>query len=81
MLGKALLRRIERSRRYTVDPLAIRTLCGYLLLREKVIKPLLAGIVRPRAPKPKHRTALDEHYIALRQELRRTFQTIGLAAT
>ena len=44
-------------------------------------KPLLAGIVRPRGPRPKHRTALDEHYIALRQELRRTFQTIGLAAT
>ena len=81
MVGKALLRRIERSRRYAVDPPAIRILCGYLLLREKVIKPLLAGIVRPRGPRPKHRTALDEHYIALRQELRRTFQTIGLAAT
>ena len=81
MVGKSLLRRIARSRRYTVDPPGIRTLCGYLLLREKVIKPLLAGIVRPRGPRPKHRTALDDHYIALRQELRRTFQTIGLAAT
>ena len=81
MVGKALLRRIERSRRYAVDPPGIRILCGYLLLREKVIKPLLAGIVRPRGRRPKHRTVLDEHYIALRQELRRTFQTIGLAAT
>ena len=81
MVGKALVRRIEGSRRYTVDPPGIRTLCGYLLLREKVIKPLLAGIVRPRGPRSKHRTALDEHYIALRQELRRTFQTIGLAPT
>ena len=81
MLGKMLLRRIERSRRYAVDPPAVRTLCAYLLLREKIIKPLLAGIVRPRGRPPKVHTTLDQHYVALREELRRTFQTIGLAAT
>ena len=81
MVGKKLLHRIERSRRYAVDPPAIATLCGYLLLREKIIKPLLAGIIRPRGPRPKHCNPLDEHYVALRQELRRTFQTIGLTAT
>jgi len=79
LVGKKLLRRIERSRRYAVDPPAIRTLCAYLLLREKIIKPLLAGIVRPRGPRPKH--PLDQHYVALRQELHRTFQTIGLTTT
>ena len=81
MLGKMLLRRIERSRRYAVDPPAVRTLCAYLLLREKIIKPLLAGIVRPRGRPPKVHTTLDQHYVALREELHRTFQTIGLAAT
>jgi len=81
MVGKKLLHRIDRSRRYAVDPPAIRTLCAYLLLREKIIKPLLAGIVRPLGPRPKHPTALDEHYITLRQELHRAFQTIGLTAT
>jgi hypothetical protein len=35
--GKTLLHRIERSRRYAVDPPGVRTLCAYLLLREKVI--------------------------------------------
>jgi hypothetical protein len=80
MVGKKLLRRIERSRRYAVDPPAIRTLSAYLLLREKVIKPLLAGVVRPHGRPPKHCTALDQHYVALREELHRTFQTIGLAA-
>jgi hypothetical protein len=81
MVGKKLLRRIERSRRYAVDPPAIRTLSAYLLLREKVIKPLLAGVVRPHGRPPKHCTALDQHYVVLREELHRTFQTIGLAAT
>jgi hypothetical protein len=80
MVGKALLRRIERSRRYAVDPPGLRTLCAYLLLREKVIKPLLAGVVRPHGRPPKNPTPLDQHYVALREELQRTFHTIGLAA-
>ena len=81
LVGKKLLRRIDRSRRYAVDPPAIRTLCAYLLLREKIIKPLLAGIICPRGRRPRHRTALDEHYIALRRQLRQTLQIIGLTAT
>ena len=81
MVGKMLLRRIERSRRCTGDSPGVQTLCAHLLLREKIIKPLLAGIGRPRGRPPKVRTALDQHYLALREELRRTFQTIGLAAT
>jgi len=80
MAGKTLVRRIERSRRYAVDPPGLRTLCAYLLLREKIIKPLLAGVVRPRGRPPKVVAPLDQHYVALRDELQRTFQTIGLAA-
>jgi len=87
MVGKMLVRRIERSRRYAVDPPGLRTLCAYLLLRDKacpreggVIKPLLAGVVRPRGRPPKVVVPLDQHYVALRDELQRTFQTIGLAA-
>jgi hypothetical protein len=80
MVGKTLVRRIERSRRYAVDPPGLRVLCAYLLLREKVIKPLLAGVVRPRGRPPKVLAPLDQHYVALREELQRTFQTIGLAA-
>jgi hypothetical protein len=81
MLGKMLLRRIERSRRYAVDPPAVKTLCAYLLLREKIIKPLLAGTGRPRGRPPKVHTTLDQHYLALREELSRTFHTIGLAVS
>ena len=81
LAGKTLVRRIERSRRYAVDPPGVRTLCAYLLLREKVIKPLLAGVVRPCRRPPKVSAPLDHHYDALRQELHRTFETIGLAVT
>ncbi len=43
LAGKTMVRRIERSRRYIVDPPGARILCAYLLLRDKVIKPLLAA--------------------------------------
>ena len=80
LTGKKLVRRIEQSRRYAVDPFGVRTLCAYLLLREKVIKPLLAGVTRPYRRSPKIIAPLDQHYLKLRQELHQTFETIGFAA-
>jgi hypothetical protein len=77
--GKKLARRKDKSRRYVSDPSGVRTMCAYLLLREKVIKPLLAGVVRPTGQPPRVLNPLDQHYINLRQELNRTFETIGLA--
>jgi hypothetical protein len=53
LIGKTLVRRIERSGRYAADPPGVRTLCAYVLLREKVIKPLLAGSSVPVAGHPK----------------------------
>jgi hypothetical protein len=76
--GKNLVERQDRSRRYVSQPVGIRTMCAHLLLREKVIKPLLAGVVRPIGRPPKVVHALDQHYINLRCELDRTFKTIGL---
>lgn len=78
--GKKLVRRREKSRRYLSDPSGVRTMCGYLVLREKVIKPLLAGVSRPLGRPPKVVPALDQHYLNLRDELHRTFTTLGLAA-
>ena len=54
-------------------------MCAYLILRDKVIKPLLAGVVRPFGRPPKNQISVDQHYVRLR-EANRTFETIGLAA-
>ena len=78
--GKKLVRRPPRSRRYLSDPSGVRTMCAYLVLREKVIKPLLAGVVARSGRPPKVINPLDQHYVALRKELDRTFDTLGLAA-
>jgi hypothetical protein len=78
--GKALVHPIEHSRRYRADPAGVRAMCAYLMLRDKVIKPLLAGVARPLGRPPKTIAPLDQHYLALREELQRAFTTMGLAA-
>jgi hypothetical protein len=49
--GKNLVHRVKGSRRYKADPSGIRAMCAYLILRDKVIKPLLAS-VWPTAQSP-----------------------------
>ena len=78
--GKMLVHPVEHSRRYRADPSGVRTMCAYLVLRDKVIKPLLVGVVRPLGRPPKNINPLDKHYLTLGEELHRTFETIGLAA-
>lgn len=78
--GKKLVQRQKQSRRYIADPAGVRTMCAYLLLREKLIKPLLAGVKRPCQRPPKNIHPLDQHYINLNHELDKTFKTLGLAA-
>lgn len=78
--GKNLVKRKEKSRRYVSQPSGVRTMCAYLVLREKVLKPLLAGVVRPIGRPPKVISAMDQHYIKLREEMNRAFETLGLAA-
>ena len=77
--GKRLVQRVKGSRRYKADPSGVRAMCAYLILRDKVIKPLLAGVVRPFGRPPKVQAPVDKHYVRLREELNRTFETIGLA--
>jgi hypothetical protein len=77
--GKKLVHRVKGSRRCKADPSGVQAMCAYLILRDKVIKPLLAGVVRPFGRPPKNQTPVDQHYVRLREELNRTFETIGLA--
>jgi len=80
LAGKQLVRHVEHSRRYVADVAGVRTMCAYLLLRDKLIKPLLAGVTHKHRRPPKITSPLDQHYVVLREELHRTFDTLGLAA-
>ncbi|MDN5848605.1 MAG: hypothetical protein L0H63_03060 [Nitrococcus sp.] len=78
--AKNFIHRPERSHRFNAHPTAMRAMCAYLLLRDQVIKPLLAGVGRPRGRPPKTLHPIDQHYIRLREEMHATFETLGLAA-
>jgi hypothetical protein len=78
--GKTLAERIPRSRRYRATPQGVAKLTAYSILREHVIKPLLAGVVRTDQPPPKATHPIDAHYRALRSELLGAFDFLGLAA-
>ena len=79
--GKGLVDRVAGRRRYECRPEQLRVLCAYVVLREQVIKPVLAGMARrelpPAPPKP---SPIDQHYVILRAEFERTCRTLGLAA-
>ena len=79
--GKSLVERIGNTRRYRVRRPGIRTLAALLILREQVIKPVLAGVCRPkRGRPPKDLHPLDAHYQKLQCEMLATLQTLKLAA-
>jgi hypothetical protein len=79
--GKSVVQRISNTRRYRLRRPGIRTLAALLILREKVIKPVLAGVARPkRGRPPKNIHALDRHYQHLQREMLATLQTLKIAA-
>src|SRR6516225_10661096 len=59
--------RIGTSRRYEPAPGGLRAMTALVILREKVIRPLLAATQRPEPQtKLNHPTPIDHHYEQLR---------------
>jgi len=79
--GKDLVRRIKHSQRYEASPEGLRAMTGFIVLREKVLNPLLAGaLARNTGRKPKDRSQIDVHYENIRSEMQNIFEIIGIAA-
>jgi hypothetical protein len=78
--GKNLVRKIDNSRRYEPVPEGLQNMAAVLILRDKVLQPVLAGAGKPkRGPKPKHQSQTDIHYANIQTELYSLFQIIGIA--
>jgi len=79
--AKGFVLRQPRSQRYTVPPDGLRTIAALVVLREQVIKPILAGVRTPyRGRKPRSWTPLDDHYQTLRLDMHQLFADLGLAS-
>jgi hypothetical protein len=79
--GKGMVRKIGNSRRYELERDGLRTMTALVVLREKVIRPLLAASQRPDSQtKPNHPTPVDQHYEYLQAGMRNLLTALGVAA-
>jgi hypothetical protein len=76
-----MVQKIGASRRYKPLQEGLRVLPALVVLRDQVIRPLLAASTRPKAdskllnPRP-----IDQHYDNLRTGLHHLFTELGLAS-
>ena len=79
--AKGMVRKIGKSRRYEPVPEGLQALTALLVLREQIIRPLLAASGQPQPPsKPVNPTPIDNHYENLRAGMQALFNELGLAA-
>ena len=78
--AKGMVRKIGKTRRYEPVPEGLRSLTALLVMREKIIRPLLAASGQPEPPCEPNPTPIDHHYEALRAGMRDLFTDLGIAA-
>ena len=79
--GKEFVRKIGKSRRYEPTPSGLRAMAGLLVLRDKVIQPLLAAACQTkRSARPVNPTPLDQHYEAVRTSMKGLFAQLGICS-
>jgi hypothetical protein len=79
--AKQLITKMGRSRRYELCPASLRAIAALQILREQVIRPVLAGVHNAcRQAQPILSPALDRHYERLRLDMQPVFEELGLAA-
>jgi hypothetical protein len=75
------VRKIGKSRRYESILEGLRAVTALLVLREKIISPLLAASNHPQPSlQPTNPTPLDYHYEHLRSGMHRLLTELGVAA-
>jgi hypothetical protein len=78
--GKQWVVPIGKSRRYQLTSDGIRTISALLTLREKVLRPLLAGSRYDRSPSlPSRSSPLDDLYLTLQNDMQSIFKVLGVA--
>lgn len=78
--AKHWVRIVGRSRRYEVVPAGLQAMTAILVLRDKVIKPLLAATAKPIQTDPPERlTPLDTLYRTLQGNMCQLLQLLGIA--
>lgn len=78
--AKQLVQKLGNSRKYTLTASGLSALPALAILREKVIKPVLAGVAKPKpGPKPKNQQPLDLLYHSIQLLFHQLFLLLGFA--
>jgi hypothetical protein len=78
--GKQWVEKIGNSRRYQPLPTGLKIMAALLTLREKVVKPVLAGAGNPKAAhKSQNQTELDIQYRKVQIEMHQLLHLLGIA--
>jgi len=79
--GKGFVLKVPRSHRYSCSPSGLQAMAALLVITDKVVRPLLAGVGKRRPPCPtRPENPVDLHHWKLQQEMRNLFDTLGIAA-
>jgi len=79
--GKRIVERIDSSHRYRSLTDGVRAITALVVLRDKILKPLLASSCqRKRGPKPRNPSLLDTHYERLQADMQHLLKDLGVAA-
>lgn len=79
--GKKLVHRINHCRRYEVTQEGLRTITAFIVLRDKVLIPLLSNVEKRKTGiKPLNSCKLDICYNNIQTEMKRIFEELGIAA-
>jgi hypothetical protein len=79
--GQELVSKIATPRRYLVPSSAIRAMGAIVLLREKVLRPILAAVHHQNVTtKPVNYAEIDQHYQAVRQNILTLLNDLRTAA-
>ena len=81
--GKGFVERVEKSRRYAATEPGLRTMAAVGIVREQVLKPILAKACHPEPHPPlppENRGPLENHYQAIQDEVRKLFHTLKISA-
>ena len=76
--AKQLVQKLGNSRKYVPTASGLSALAALTLLREKIIKPVLAGVAKPK-PGPKSQDPLDQLYHSIQLLFHQLFQQLGFA--
>jgi hypothetical protein len=79
--GKQMVERIGKTCHYQATPAGLKAIAALVVLREKVIRPLLAAAQEIRPSRgSQNPTALDRHYETVRVAMAGIFRELGVAA-